>query len=76
MVFAIKNGLDICQLLNSNICAYKMDSSEVEHFDRWPESHKNEKSSIKNYSRSFQELLHDEDAYDELFEKKFQRVEA
>jgi hypothetical protein len=71
LIRAIETGLDVCSLLDSKICSYKLDDDEVEHFTCFPEFHTNDAKFIVNYDKSFMDLLHDEEAYDYLYAKHF-----
>lgn len=67
----IAAGLDISNLLDSSICCYRMEADHVEHINCFLEFHTNDETRIVNYKKSFMELLHDEEAYDQLFGEEF-----
>ena len=71
LIKAIETGLDVCSVLDSKICSYRMDDDEVEHFACFPEFHTDDGKCIVNYDKSFMELLHDEEAYDYLYAQQF-----
>jgi hypothetical protein len=68
---SIEKGLDIDQLLESDICSYKIDSAEMEYIDTFPAFHTDFDTAIANYSDSFQEFCHSKETYKELFGDKF-----
>jgi len=70
---AFKDGLDIIDLLNSNIISTKLDSSLVEHWASWNRFDTSTEPATINYKQPFQALLHDEQAYEVLFGDKFPR---
>lgn len=57
---AFKDGLDIIDLLNSNIISTKLDSSLVEHWASWNRFDTSTEPATINYKQPFQALLHDE----------------
>ena len=60
----MEEGLDVCEVLDSNICSYVLEPEEVEHFNRFPVFHRNSQTKTVNYEKSFVELLHCEEAYE------------
>jgi hypothetical protein len=72
---AFKDGLDVNALLDSQILSTVCDVAILEHFDKWPHFHKVLDQMTENYNKSFMELMHDEEAYQQLFGHKFTNVE-
>ena len=68
---AFNEGLDINRLLDSQILSTVCDLDILEHFHKWPNSHKDREEITENYPKSFNILMHDEDAYDRLFGHMF-----
>lgn len=72
---AFKDGLDLNNLLDSQILSTVCDVSILEHFDKWPHFHKVVDTMTENYEKSFMELMHDEEAYQQLFGHYFVEIE-
>lgn len=56
----MEKGLDITKLMESNICAYKLEPKAMEHMECFPSFHPDSGLCIVNYKKSFIDLLHDE----------------
>ena len=67
---ALRDGLKILNLLDSQIIQTALNSSIIEHWETWPSFHNNEKTISMNYDQPFLILLHDESAYQNLFENQ------
>lgn len=68
---AFEEGLEIMDLLNSQIITTKLDSSIIEHWNTWPEFHNQTDTLTVNYGNPFLVLMHDEKAYAELLGTSF-----
>ena len=47
----------------------------LEHFNRWPAFHRDTEKYTVNYNKSFMSLMHDEEAYQQLFGLKYADIE-
>jgi hypothetical protein len=64
---AFADGLDLINLLNSQILSTVLDHSILEHHGKWKSFHHDVSEMTENYEKSFMELTHDESAYWTLF---------
>jgi hypothetical protein len=71
LIKVMEKGLDITKLLESNICAYKLEPKAVEHMECFPSFHPDSGLCIVNYKNSFIDLLHDEQAYEQMFGDRY-----
>jgi hypothetical protein len=76
LVRALERNLDISNILDSSLCNYHLNKEEVEHFHTWAQFHTDCSSAIVNYDQSQMELLHDEDAYGQIFGDSFPLEES